>query len=269
MEDFDNKNTWVGAYEAALSDCHVMMVKEQIVNPQTGEVTDKYRMVPIEKWYKFSAKDKAVSMSVEEIEKQEKGGFALSRWALVPQSEPKKSSVPKWMREMETQKQLKQMAEDSAMRSKGLFTRSGRDDEEGPKRRSKDDDDWMKTEAAPDADIIDYDEKEEFADDEEGVNGLFEGDDETTKDAEEKIKREQLSANFFANKEEKDVWQQEEEEALEAELKKKLEKSLRKKIVKREKNYNYDLDDSDANPYSEDVSDASLIYFHALHLLTG
>ncbi|KAL1622373.1 putative transcription initiation factor iif subunit alpha [Diplodia seriata] len=252
LEDFDNKNTWVGAYEAALSDCHVMMVKEQIVNPQTGEVTDKYRMVPIEKWYKFSAKDKAVSMSVEEIEKQEKGGFALSRWALVPQGEPKKSNVPKWMREMETQKQLKQMAEDSAMRSKGLFTRSGRDDEEGPKRRSKDDDDWMKTEAAPDADIIDYDEKEEFADDEEGVNGLFEGDDETTKDAEEKIKREQLSANFFANKEEKDVWQQEEEEALEAELKKKLEKSLRKKIVKREKNYNYDLDDSDANPYSED-----------------
>lgn len=265
LEDFDNKNTWVGAYEAALSDCHVMMIKEQVVNPQTGEVTEKYRMIPIEKWYKFSAKDKAVSMSLEEIEKQEKGGFALSRWALHPQGETKKSNVPKWMREMEAEKQLKQMAEDSAMRSKGLFLRSaGRGDEEDVKKRRSDDDDWIKTDGAPDADIIDYDDKEAFADDEEGVNGLFEGDDETTKDAEERIKREQLSANFFANKDEKDVWEQEEEEALEAELKKKLEKSLRKKIVKREKNYNYDLDDSDENPYSEDVSCATVYAFHCL-----
>ena len=60
------------------------------------------------------------------------------------------------------------------------------------------------------------------------------------------------------------MWEQEEEEALEAELKKKLEKSLRKKIVKREKNYNYDLDDSDENPYSEDVSCATVYAFHCL-----
>lgn len=252
LEDFDNKNTWVGAYEAALSDCHVMMFNEPQVNPQTGQVTERYRMVPIEKWYKFSAKDKAVTMSVEDIEKQEKGGFALSRWALQPQG-TKKSAVPKWMREKEAEKELKKMAEDSAMRSKGLFLRSaGRGDEEEVKARRPDDDDWMKNDAAPDADVIDYDEKEDFADDEEGVNGLFEGDEETTKDAEDRIKREQLSANFFANKDDTDVWKQEEEEALEAELKKKLEKSLRKKIVKREKNYNYDVDDSDENPYSEE-----------------
>ncbi|KAH7045275.1 transcription initiation factor IIF subunit alpha [Macrophomina phaseolina] len=254
LEDFDNKNTWVGAYEAALSDCHVMMVKEQHLNPATGQVTERFRMVPIEKWYKFSAKDKAVSMSLDDIEKQEKGGFALSRWALHPQGEQaKKSNVPKWMQQMEEQKVQKRLLEDASMRSKGLFLRSGgRGDDEEVKKRRPDDDDWIKTDAAPDADVIDYDEKEDFADDEEGVNGLFEGDDETTKDAEERIKREQLSANFFANKDETDVWKQEEEEALEAELKKKLEKSLRKKIVKREKNYNYDLDDSDENPYSED-----------------
>lgn len=255
LEDFDNKNTWVGAYEAALSDSHIMMFRDQQVNPATGQVTERFRMVPIEKWYKFSVKDKAVSMSLDDIEKQEKGGFALSRWALHPQGEqPKKSNVPKWMQQMEVEKTQKRMLEDASMRSRGLYLRSGgRADDEEVKKRRPDDDDWMKADAAPDADIIDYDEKEDFADDEEGVNGLFEGDDETTKDAEERIKREQLSANFFANKDEKDVWEQEEEEALEAELKKKLEKSLRKKIVKREKNYNYDINDSDENPYSEDV----------------
>ncbi|KAF4307379.1 Transcription Factor IIF Rap30/Rap74 interaction [Botryosphaeria dothidea] len=45
LEDFDNKNTWVGAYEAALSDSHIMMFRDQQVNPATGQVTERFRMV--------------------------------------------------------------------------------------------------------------------------------------------------------------------------------------------------------------------------------
>ncbi|KAK7525587.1 transcription initiation factor IIF subunit alpha [Phyllosticta citriasiana] len=249
LEDFDNKNTWVGSYEAALSDTHIMFFKEAgVVDPQTGiKAEDKLRMVPVEKWYRFNAKDKATSLSLDEIEKQEKSGSTLTRWALHAQGAdgPKK---PKWMREKELEKEQKKRLEEMGMKSKLYLRSAGRGDEEAPRKRINDDD-YFRSDA-PDADVIDFDEQEHFADDEEGVNGLFEGEDEDTKAAQDRIKREQLSANFFANKDEKDVWEQEESEKMEKELARKLEKSLRKKIIKREKNYNYDLDDSEGNPYS-------------------
>ncbi|KAK8253931.1 transcription initiation factor IIF subunit alpha [Phyllosticta capitalensis] len=249
LEDFDNKNTWVGAYEAALSDTHIMFFREGgHVDSHTGMVGDRLRMVPIEKWYRFNAKDKATALSLEEIEQQEKSGSTLTRWALHSQAAdgPKK---PKWLKEKELEKEQKRKLEEMGMKSKLYLRSAGRGDEEAPRKRLNDDD-YFRSDAAADADVIDFDEQEHFADDEEGVNGLFEGEDEDTKVAQERIKREQLSANFFANKDEKDVWEQEEEEKLEKELEKKLEKSLRKKIIKREKNYNYDLEDSDENPYS-------------------
>ncbi|KAK8184505.1 hypothetical protein BC567DRAFT_240921 [Phyllosticta citribraziliensis] len=241
LEDFDNKNTWVGSYEAALSDTHVVFFRESgHVDPQTGvKGEDRLRMVPVEKWYRFNAKDKANSLSLDDIEKQEKAGSTLTRWALHGQGAdgPKK---PKWMREKEQEKENKKRLEEMGMKSKLYLRSAGRGDEEAPRKRVNDDD-YFQTDA-PDADVIDFDEQEHFADDEEGVNGLFEGEDEDTKAAQDRIKREQLSANFFANKNEKDVWEQEESERMEKELVRKLEKSLRKKIVKH----------SDENPYSSD-----------------
>ena len=60
MEDFDNKNTWVGNYEAALSETYAMFVLES---------TGKMRMVPIDKWYRFNARTAFKTLTIEEAEK--------------------------------------------------------------------------------------------------------------------------------------------------------------------------------------------------------
>ena len=217
LEDFDNKSTWVGTYEAALSDTHVIFILGQ---------DGKFRMIPVEKWYKFTSKQQFKILTTEEAEK----------------AMDKKVTQPRWF--METQKANQQAEEERANRApKKLFTVKGerkRNNMLGATGRRGVD---------PDADDLDF-EEDRFADDEE--NPYLEIPEEDAKQIEEKVKRDQLQANFFDNKDEKEADEEEEAQKKARELEKTFGKSYKKSLMRQEKNYIYDSDSD--NPYGEEVS---------------
>lgn len=208
LEDFDNKNTWVGNYEAALSETYAMFVLED---------TGKMRMVPIDKWYRFNAKNPFKTLTIEEAEK-----FMA-----------KKIKDPRWF--MEKQQEMMQQKELEAYAKQRKVYRGKA--------------------AAPtlgetlEADEMDF-EEDRFADDEEVDNSLFE-EDEEAKAAEKRIKQDQLKANVFNLKDERDYEEEEERERREREARRILGRKVRKALQRREKNYDYSSG-SDVNPYSDD-----------------
>ncbi|KAF2843383.1 hypothetical protein M501DRAFT_994292 [Patellaria atrata CBS 101060] len=232
LEDFDNKNTWVGQYEANLSGCHVMLHTQENAT---------FRMIPVEKWYRFKEKYRKLTVTADEADERMTKLKRNNRW-LVQADEFEK---------MQEAKNL------SANKQRRMFTRAGANEDEKPSGGVGlgGDDDEEKRDIAIDADDIDVDAGDEFSDDEE--NALFEGDDEEGKVAEEKIRREQLSANIFGLNDKKDVDKEEEQMKEEARMKRKLEKGTRKALLKRENDWRYDTD-SDSNPYtSASDSDSS------------
>ncbi|KAI4139818.1 MAG: hypothetical protein L6R39_006090 [Caloplaca ligustica] len=212
LEDFDNKSTWVGTYEAALSDTNVILVRG----------TDgKFRMVPVEKWYKFTSKQQFKILSIDEAEK----------------AMDKKVTQPRWF--MDTQKAGRAQESEGAA-ARGLYLGKFEAPVGKATARSR------APKADPDADDLDF-EEDRFADDEE--NPYLEGPEEENKEIEEKVKRDQLRANFFDNKDEKEVDEEEEAQKKEKELEKAFGKSYKKALMKKEKNFTYDSDSD--HPYSE------------------
>ena len=218
LEDFDNKNTWVGSYEAALSDTYAMMHQ----GPDGA-----FRVSPLQKWYKFTQKNQFKTLTIDEAE---------TRFN-------KKVKEPRWFMDSEQARLQRQAELDNKKAGNKLFL--GKTEKGGggsgsavPK---------VKHENA-DADDLDFIE-DRFADDEEHM--VFE-EDEDTKEAEERIKKDQLQANIFDLKEEKEYEKQELLEKKEKEAQKKLGKSVKKALKRREKNYVYDSDSS-ANPYTSQV----------------
>lgn len=216
LEDFDNKSTWVGTYEAALSDTYVFMVHG---------ADGKFRMVPAEKWYKFAPKQQFKILSIDEAEK----------------AMDKKVVQPRWF--MDTQKSKTQGGEAAGGRAGGLYLGKFEAPQGKAAARSR------APKADADADDLDF-EEDRFADDEE--NPYLEGPEEENKEIEEKVKRDQLGANFFDNKDEKEVDEEEEARKKEKELEKAFGESYRKALKKKEKNFIYESDD-DENPYTEKV----------------
>lgn len=226
VEDFDGKNIWAGTYEGALSDCHVMLV--ETTTDSNGDPT-RLEMIPVEKWYKFNAKNQFRALTIEEAESRMK----------------KRVKDPRWF--METQKATEQASKERGSQRGGkLYTRAGERGERAVK-----DEDGDGPEVPHDIDDIDYNYAEAFADDEE--NALFEGAEEESKEAEEKITREQREANIFELKEQKDFDKEEEEAKNKAREQRKKEKRTRKALMNKEKNYVYE-DSSDENPYSSEAS---------------
>ncbi|KAL2001696.1 hypothetical protein VTN02DRAFT_1388 [Thermoascus thermophilus] len=210
LEDFDNKNTWVGNYEAALSETYAMFVLED---------TGKMRMIPIEKWYRFNAKNQFKTLTIEEAEK-----FMA-----------KKIKDPRWF--MEKQQELAQQKELEAYAKQRKVYRG----KAGTPAAGE----------SLEADEMDF-EEDRFADDEEHDGGLFD-EDEEAKAAEKRIKQDQLKANVFDLKDERDYEEEELREKREKEARRILGKRVRKALQRREKNYDYSSG-SDVNPYSDDES---------------
>ncbi|KAJ5624732.1 hypothetical protein N7510_001041 [Penicillium lagena] len=210
LEDFDNRNIWVGNYEAALSETHAMFVLEN---------TGKMRMVPVEKWYKFNAKSNFKALTIEEAEKYMAKRIKDPRWFMEKQQE------------IAQQKELEQFAKQRKVYAgkQGVAAGGGEGLEAGE---------------------MDF-EEDRFADDEEH-DDLF-NDDEDAKAAEKRIKEDQLKANVFDLKEEKDYENEELREKREREARRVLGKKVRKALKKRERNYDYSSG-SDANPYTDDES---------------
>ncbi|KAJ5772025.1 hypothetical protein N7520_002554 [Penicillium odoratum] len=209
LEDFDNRNIWVGNYEAALSETHAVFVLDN----------GKMRMMPAEKWYKFSAKSHFKTLTIEEAEKFMAKRVKDPRWFMEKQQE------------VAQQKELEQFAKSRKVYAGKQGVLAGREGLE--------------------ASEMDF-EEDRFADDEEH-DDLFNEQDEDTKAAEKRIKDDQLKANVFDLKEEKDYEEEEQREKREREARHKLGKKMRKALKKRERNFDYSSG-SDANPYSDEES---------------
>ncbi|KAI0889779.1 Rap30/74 interaction domain-containing protein [Annulohypoxylon maeteangense] len=223
LEDADGKNVWVGQYEGPLSDCKVALL-----------IHNKgFRMMPLEKWYKFASKRGSFKiMSIEEAEKAMNKKVALGRWAV---------------RDNQRQEAEKAMAESRAIVNgrpavkleSGTFRQASRHEK------------------------IDHDDidmsGDEFQDDDETAG--YEPDrDEDTKTAKNRIRRDQLAANLFGEGDEIKVEKEEEDEKKEEYQLKLFGKSLKKALKRRDKQFQYDDSDSDRerNPFasSEDESDS-------------
>lgn len=207
LEDFDNRNIWVGNYEAALSETHAVFVLDN----------GKMRMIPAEKWYKFSAKSQFKALTIEEAEKLMSKRIKDPRWFMEKQQE------------VEQQKELEQFAKQRKVFAGKQGVLAGREGLE--------------------ASEMDF-EEDRFADDEEH-DDLFNEQDEDTKAAEKRIKEDRLKANVFNLKEEKDYEEEEIREKREREARKVQGKKVRKALKKRERNFDYSSG-SDVNPYTDE-----------------
>jgi len=243
LEDDDNKNSWVGTYEAPMSERHIMLMTEerdqQRVNAD-GQIEaysqGVFRMVPLEKWYKFTQTNKFRALTIDEAEAWMK----------------KRAKDPRFLTDAQKALEQKRHEEMARTRTNKLFMRAaGRGDEDKVKIK-RDPDALVEGQGdAADADDIDFAHEELFQDDEEGP--MFEGiEPETAKEAEDRIKKEQRGANIFGLNDEKEVDEEAEREKKIKELQKSLEKGTRKALVKRERNYEYETD-SESNPYSTSV----------------
>jgi transcription initiation factor TFIIF subunit alpha len=227
LEDADNKNTWVGNYEAALSETNVIFVA----------IGDRFVMIPIEKWYQFKPKGQFKAFTIEEAEATLNKKTKESRWVMRTneQNETVRST-------QETRKLLNPLYTVKA--ESGTFRNSS-------KRETQDMDD------------LDFNEDDLFQDDDE-QHTVEKVEDEETKEAQDRIKREQLAANIFDQADEAEVDQELQEEEKEAEKLKKFGKDVKKALKKRERNFIYDSDSD--HPYSDVVSSLNTLLSIELRL---
>ncbi|KAH7380774.1 hypothetical protein BKA66DRAFT_442304 [Pyrenochaeta sp. MPI-SDFR-AT-0127] len=228
LEDFENKQTWVGTYESELSEAHVMLSTSNPQDPHNSAI----QMIPMERWYRFNVKGK-VKPTGDDLDKVM---FKVE-------------NVPGFLRNIERRAEKREAEHEKAKNRYGLSTRvGGGADDEGRIRRTRIDDDGGYVKREADADDIDFNLEEDFADDEEGLNGLFEGEEQDVKEASEKLKRDQLQAALWERPDEQEMQRKEEQERKLADELRALEKITRKTLAKREKQYDY-LDSDPENPY--------------------
>ncbi|CZT04717.1 hypothetical protein WAI453_007722 [Rhynchosporium graminicola] len=216
LEDADNKNTWVGNYEAALSDTNVVLVVEG----------STFKMIPVEKWYKFTAKGQFKTFTIEEAE---------AKLA-------KKTKEPRWVMQSNQDKESAKMAQDTRKAMHGLYMVKSESNTFKNAGKSE----------TQDMDELDFEEGDLFQDDDEQVT-IEPDNDEDTKDAKDRVKRDRQAANIFDQTNEADVDEEEEEDKKEQEQRKKLGKEVTKALRKRERNFVYNSDSD--HPYSETSDD--------------
>ncbi|KAK6532228.1 hypothetical protein TWF281_006422 [Arthrobotrys megalospora] len=211
IEDYENKNTWIGNLEGGLSGTSVMLVMDD----------GMFKMIPVEKFYRFQPRNNFKTLSADQAEAAMKQKEKLNKWFMdVTKADEKEAKLK------EEQENLRA--------TKRLYTVKG-DRLEG-------------REAKPgfaDADELDF--EEDFADDE--APPIIEGDEEELKAATKKMQREQLSANIFDIRDEKDYEREEKEKRALEKSRKAHGRKVKKYLKQREKNAIYESD-SDENPYA-------------------
>jgi transcription initiation factor TFIIF subunit alpha len=214
LEDADGKNVWVGQYIAALSELNVALVIHN----------NGFRMIPLERYYKFNHKSTFQQMSLEQAEKiMGTNASEVGRWVMQDKEKMKEEAIKR-----ESANYLRGGAR---VKVESEISRSL------PKSERMDDNE------------IDM-EGEEFQDDDETPG--FEADDEDSKDTKDRLRRDHLNANLFGDAQE-DVVDKEEEKEKQEELRNKLfGKKTRKVLIKRDEALEYETDDSESdNPFYE------------------
>ncbi|KAM0348764.1 hypothetical protein ACHAPU_004203 [Fusarium lateritium] len=220
LEDAEGKNVWVGNYVSALSESNVAFMIDKSV----------FRMVPLEKWYRFTSKPPFQPYTIDEAE------------ALMS----KKVDVGRWVMKDEEK-------------------RAGRQDLEATRRMFYGGGQMVKTEsatfkAASRSEKLEHDEidmsGDEFQDDDEAP--MFErNDDEDTKESKDRVRREQLGANLFGEGDEREVDKELDEQLREEIMRQKLGKATKKALIKRDREDIYESDDSREDPWENSSDDNS------------
>lgn len=220
LEDFDNKQAWVGGYESALSSTYAQLHFKD----------GRFNMLPLEKWYKFIPKLHVRQMQLEEAEER-------------IEKEANLKSEPGWLVQRKAEDKRAKLEEEANRKATSkLWLGSALAEKRGNANSTR-----VKQEML---EVDDLDFEEDWADDEE--NPIWEGDQEDVKANEERIKRDQLQANVFAMKDEKTYDQADELERRARQIEKEHGKRVKKALMKRERNRIYESDSE--NPFDSDVS---------------
>lgn len=214
LEDADGKNVWVGSYVAALSETNVAFMIDGAV----------FRMVPLEKWYRFTAKPPFQPFTIDEAETLMNKKTDPARWIMKDnEKRAGQEDLEATRRMLNGRGQIK--TESSTFR--------------GSSRLEK----------------LDHDEidmsGDEFQDDDDAP--LFErNDDEDTRESKDRIRREQLGANLFGEGDEQEVDRELREQLDEELLRERDGKGTKKILIKRDREEIYASDDSREKPWSSD-----------------
>ena len=206
LEDWEGKRTFIGQNQVGSARKHVAF--------SFDASSGNYRMIPVEKVYRFEAPKEEIKYRNE---------LSLEEAELIMR---KKKKVPGMIARHEEAVLREKQKKLEEKLSSGLYT--GGHSNIHASRGGEDGD-------------LDFDE--DFADDEEG--DMFEEKDEDEKLQEKKIKEDQLQANFLDFKDTRDVDVLEELEEKEEEARKKNFKEVRKALAKREGNFNQGSDSED------------------------
>lgn len=187
-----------------------------------------FRMVPVEKWYRFQQVNRVKALDGDAVEKE-----------MV-----KPSRVPRWVMKTQVNNETTRKQELERRRAElRARQRGGDDDEEEAMKRE---------EYNADVDEVDYEFNDEFQDDDEGL--IFgDQDADEQKDLEKKLREEMRNAGLGATgiKDEDKDYDAEEEKQREAEkAEKRRTKRMRKALLKKERKNEYD-DDSEHGEFSE------------------
>lgn len=219
LEDFDSKNVWIGSYEEPMSESSVLF---EIGN-------DGFKMVPVEKWYKFTQTNRVGVMDSDAVEKH----MAM------------KVKAPRWFRGTQEENDEARRQAARRLREERLAEMRGGQDDEVDRLPKKED-------YQADVDEIDFEFNDEFQDDDEGF--IFGAEqDEETKETEKRVREEMRGANLAGTgvKDEDRDWDAEEQqEKLKEQEEKRRTKRMRKQLIKKERKNEYDSD-SDRGEFSE------------------
>lgn len=227
IEDYTGKNVYVGNYEAGSTELlHVLFVFDK----------DGFKMIPAEKVYRFTPRNKYATLTLEEAE----------------QKMEKNSSVPRWLMKHIENDSIAEGSPDQRFRNNSPSA-NGRvinDNTRGRRMRtviggsSSSGHTNSGSGKDRDSDHDDLDFEEEFADDEEAP--IMDGDEEENKMSERKIKKEMLRAAHLNADEDADV-EDDLDDLFETEKSRKVDKEgkkLKKMLNKREGGI-YDSDDEE------------------------
>lgn len=206
-DDSDGKNVWVGSYTAPLSESNVALVRDNM----------GFRVIPLEKYYKFTHRPPFKTYTLDEAEKMMNKKMTAGRWVMRDQEKAKQEAeYDEYRRYLHGPSRVK--LESSTFRAAARSEKQDHDD-------------------------IDM-SGDEFQDDDEN-QGLESDKDEEVKDSRERIRREQLGANLFGDADENTVEKEQAEELME-ELTRKLHgKETQRALVKLEKHMEYMSDSED------------------------
>lgn len=217
LEDDDGRNVWVGSYVAALSEANVAFMIDNTV----------FRMIPLEKWYKFNSKPAFQPLSIDQAEELMGRKVDAGRWVM--KDEEDKAAK----QELEATRRL--------LTGRGHMIKTESDTFKAASRTEK-----------MEHDDLDF-SGDEFQDDDETATFERNNDDEDTKESKDRIRREQLGANLFGDGDEQEV-----DKDLHDQLREELErqrfgKATKKALIKRDREDIYESDNSEDKPWTSSV----------------